>query len=130
MSLAAERLESSPVSKVLYTFARKDKVWRILNPMFPTDESTSIADWKEFLAAFAKFGFQGQRQSGSSFTFAGAIKGNMESDSGKHSITIHKPHPSTEMSAIQLKIIGRRCSRRFGWSKESFAVDESQQKEG
>ena len=111
----------SETRQTLYTFPRKDKVWKILNLMFPTDEATGVTDWKDFTAAFTKFGFKASRQSGSAFTFVGEIKANIESETGKHSMNIHKPHPSTEMSSTLLRGIGRRCERRFGWSKESFA---------
>ena len=122
-----ELVEAAPTTRKLYNFARKDKIWKVLGLMFPVDELTTpterpkVADWKDFLAAFAKIGLMAFHRGGSAFTFSGEILVSDAFGAEKHSINVHRPHPDTEMSAIVLRSVGKRCERRFGWTRETFA---------
>ena len=126
-----EACEEAPTTPILYNLPQKDKIWKVLSLMFPADELTASsespkrADWKDFLATFAKLGLEASHRGGSAFTFSGNILAGTALRAEKHSMNVHRPHPDTEMSAIFLRSIGKRCERRFGWRKESFAYAEA-----
>jgi hypothetical protein len=41
---------------------------------------------------------------------------------GKGKIVLHKPHPTPELDSVMLLINGKRTSKWFGWSKETFVL--------
>ena len=101
----------------------EDKVVRL---MFPdshqdvTKEKSSI-DWIDFVATLTTFGFRAEHRGGSAFTFRGEIMlPDITLGPQTRSFTVHRPHPSTEMSPVLLQSLGRRCNRRFGWERANF----------
>lgn len=114
---------------VLYTFKPKSIALEVLSLMYPdTDAKCSkrTIDWVNFVSMMASLGFDAEHRSGSNFTFRGSIKVSAKAPESyievqRRCINVHRPHPSSEMSPILLKSLGRRFLRRFGWEKENFA---------
>ena len=122
--------EAEKPTPILYTLERESITLQVISLMFP-DRSNGIegggktVDWLEFISTMNALGFRAEHRGGSAFAFKGAIKLPYDpSTLHKRSICVHMPHPSTEMGPILLQSLGRRCNRRFGWQRESFAIDE------
>ena len=116
---------------VLYTFKHNSIPSQVIALMFP-DRSSGIeeggkrVEWLEFLSTMKTLGFAVEHRGGSAFTFKGAIRlSNDHLTLQKRSISVHMPHPNTEMSSILLQSLGRRCNRRFGWQRANFAVEDA-----
>ncbi|KAK0462925.1 uncharacterized protein EV420DRAFT_1521647 [Desarmillaria tabescens] len=75
-------------------------------------QQTSLA-WKEVLHAFAAINFRGTQLHGSVWRF--------EHPDGRN-INFHSPHPSPKYTFWQLRRMGRRLTRRLGWSAETFVL--------
>ena len=120
---------------VLYTLKHNSIPFQVIALMFPDrgngiEEGGKQIDWLDFLSTMKTLGFAVEHRGGSAFTFKGAIR--LPSDQltlQKRSISVHMPHPSTEMSSILLQSLGRRCNRRFGWQRANFAVEDSSVKQ-
>ena len=121
---------------ILYHFKPKSLALEVISLMFP-DRSKGIGDgartveWLDFVSTMRTLGFAAEHRGGSAFTFKGAIR--LPSDPltlQKRSISVHMPHPSTEMSPILLQSIGRRCDRRFGWQRANFGAEEGSAGQG
>ncbi|KAK0213695.1 hypothetical protein IW262DRAFT_1467028 [Armillaria fumosa] len=75
-------------------------------------QQTSLA-WKEVLHAFAAINFRGTQLHGSVWRF--------EHPDGRN-INFHLPHPHPKYTFWQLRRMGRRLTRRFGWGAENFVL--------
>ena len=123
--------ETEKPPPVLYTLKRNSIPFQVIALMFPDrsngiEEGGKTVEWLDFLSTMRTLGFAVEHRGGSAFTFKGAIR--LPSDHPtlqKRSISVHMPHPSTEMSPILLQSLGRRCNRRFGWQRANFAVEDA-----
>ena len=123
--------ETEKPPPVLYTLKHNSIPFQVIALMFPDrsngiNEGGKTVEWLDFLSTMKTLGFAVEHRGGSAFTFKGAIR--LPSDHltlQKRSISVHMPHPSTEMSPILLQSLGRRCNRRFGWQRENFAVEDA-----
>ena len=122
--------EAQKPTPILYTLQRESTTLQVISLMFP-DRSDGIegggktVDWLEFVSTMNALGFGAEHRGGSAFAFKGAIKLPCDpSTLHKRSISVHMPHPSSEMGPILLQSLGRRCNRRFGWQRGNFAIDE------
>ncbi|CAD6580474.1 MAG: hypothetical protein ASARMPREDX12_009578 [Alectoria sarmentosa] len=119
--------EAEKPPPVLYTLKRNSVAFQVVSLMFPDrsqgiEEGAKSADWLGFVSTMDTLGFRAEHGGGSGFTFRGEIVlSTSPSKREKRSIGIHRPHPSTEMGLVQLQKLGRRCNRRFGWQRASFA---------
>ena len=122
--------EAEKPAPILYTLERESITRQVISLMFPDrsngiEERGKTVDWLEFVSTMNALGFGAEHRGGSAFAFKGAIKlPHDPSTLHKRSISVHMPHPSTEMGPILLQSLGRRCNRRFGWQRGNFAVDE------
>ena len=120
-------VEESP--PILYRIKMKAKVWKVIHAIFPDPEldrenSDQKVDWSEFLSAMATLDLTAMNRGGSAFIFSGQIMLPGSPSTQKRSICVHLPHPSTEMSPILLRSLGKRFHRKFGWQRANFlAVD-------
>ncbi|KAJ7466952.1 hypothetical protein FB451DRAFT_1178212 [Mycena latifolia] len=84
----------------------------------PTEEialqNGSVA-WKDIQMAFAQLDFTLQKMRGSAWTF--------RHPDGHRSVTIHKPHPEPTMQFWEARRFGRRLTKRFEWTLDSFVLD-------
>ncbi len=99
--------------------------------MFPDpeqscEESGQKVDWTEFLSAMRTLNFTAVNRGGSVYNFSGQIMLPDSLSAQKGSICVHRPHPSTEMSLIQLRSLGKRCLLIFGWQRANFLAIDSQ----
>ena len=126
-----ELRETEKPPPVLYTLKHKSIPFQVIALMFPDrsngiEEGGKTVEWLDFLSTMKTLGFAVEHRGGSAFTFKGAIR--IPSDHltlQKRSISVHMPHPSTEMSPILLQSLGRRCNRRFGWQRANFSVEDA-----
>ncbi|TDL23089.1 hypothetical protein BD410DRAFT_189208 [Rickenella mellea] len=69
--------------------------------------------WSEILHAFAFLGFKILKGRGSAWQF--------RHPDGR-SVNMHGPHPEPNLSFWEVRRFGRRLSRRFNWTGDSFAL--------
>ncbi|KAI4177545.1 MAG: hypothetical protein LQ346_007672 [Caloplaca aetnensis] len=116
---------------VLYLLKPNSVVHRVVTHLFPDphdDRNKGSLDWLDFVAAMAALGFRAENRGGSVFTFKGMIKlPETPLEARSRSINFHKPHPSTEMSAVILQGLGKRLRRRYGWEWENFGVEDGEE---
>ncbi|KAL8833660.1 MAG: hypothetical protein Q9170_004146 [Blastenia crenularia] len=109
---------------LLYEIEPGTTAYRIVILLFPDpndDPSKECLDWLEFVAAMAEFGLRAEHRGGSAFTFKGDIRlPEVPLETRSRSINFHMPHPSTEMSPVLLRSMGRRLNRRYGWERAHF----------
>lgn len=122
------RPQSTP--PILYEIQPNCITHRILALLFPEpddDPNKECLDWLDFVTAMSEFGFRAEHRGGSAFTFKGDIKLPTTTQEDEirvrsRSINFHMPHPSTEMSPVLLRNMGRRLNRRFGWERAHFGI--------
>jgi hypothetical protein len=73
--------------------------------------------WTEFLYALSSAGFAIEKQHGSAWLFA-------PSGAAKRSIIFHEPHPASKVPIQIARRFGRRLKYAYGWTAETFVVDE------
>ncbi|KAK1728891.1 hypothetical protein CaCOL14_008629 [Colletotrichum acutatum] len=75
--------------------------------------------WDDFVHALYDAGFVASNNGGSAVRFGRGSGG----DSGdKGAIIFHKPHPVLKIDPVMLHGMGRRLTKWFGWSRDSFAA--------
>ncbi|KAK6974508.1 C2H2 and C2HC zinc finger protein [Favolaschia claudopus] len=79
-------------------------------------QQSSVA-WKDIQAAFVQVGFELIKTRGSAWTFRHL--------DGTKSVTVHEPHPEPTMRFWDARRFGRRLTRRFGWTLESFVLESA-----
>ena len=122
--------EKEKAPPVLYTLKPNSIAFQVMALMFPdrskgAEDGGKTIDWLDYVSTMNSLGFAAEHRGGSAFTFKGLIR--LPSDPStreKRSISVHMPHPSTEMGPILLQSLGRRFCRRFGWQRANFAVEE------
>lgn len=70
--------------------------------------------WTEFLHALSFAGFSIEKQNGSAWLFV------PPSLAGRHPIIFHEPHPSSKIPVHVARRHGRRLTRAYGWTHETF----------
>jgi len=97
----------------------------VFQAMFPSpgnEDGTRVVKWGAFVNAMAEgeVGFVARHDGGgSAFTFE---PNEMSKWKGKGKIVLHQPHPTPELDSVMLLINGKRMSKWFGWSKETFVL--------
>lgn len=95
----------------------------ILRHMYSSagQESNRKYAWQHFCSAMIDAGFSISQGSGSAVSFK-----RMDSEDGHmgKSIVIHRPHPDPYLDPVILRYIGKRMTRRFNWSRDSFVERE------
>ena len=123
--------EKEKLPPVLYHLKQGSTAFQVVSLMFPDrnnsiEEGGKTVEWIDFVSTMKQLGFAAEHRGGSAFALTGAVR--LPGDplvSQKRSISIHMPHPSTEMGPILLQSLGRRCNRRFGWQRANFAAEEN-----
>ncbi|KAJ7111305.1 hypothetical protein C8R44DRAFT_799277 [Mycena epipterygia] len=112
---AAENFDIAPPTPI------SAKAHKVFSTLFNAGKDEEIANqqssvaWKDILVAFAQLDFKLQKTRGSAWTF--------HHPDGRHSVTVHEPHPESTMRFWEARRFGRRLTRRFGWTLESFVLD-------
>ncbi|TFK23947.1 hypothetical protein FA15DRAFT_620109 [Coprinopsis marcescibilis] len=86
----------------------------ILRTSEDADKQTAPMKWETFLKLMREMGFEyDPGTAGSSVRFT-------PPDSRDKPISIHKPHPDKHITPINLRRIGKRLKRYYGWNEEDF----------
>jgi predicted RNA binding protein YcfA (HicA-like mRNA interferase family) len=91
---------------------------RIFQRMFSTKTDDRDTKWLDLVSALVDAGFKGIHTGGSAVTFTHEKQGG--------AITIHRLHPDPTMTAIRVRRLGKRLSKWFGWSEETFVEREKE----
>ncbi len=70
--------------------------------------------WTDFKKAMVNVGFGAEKLQGSGWLFG----------SGRRSIIFHEPHPESKLPMQWARRIARRLNRNFGWTKETFVLED------
>ena len=118
----------SQTPPILYTIKDGSMSWNAISTMFPMPGDHDILgslSWRELSNTMVELGFCLESSGGSAFTFSGDVfLPSKPKERQKASINIHRPHPDAMFSLIQLRGIGKRLNRRFGWEKANFGMTE------
>ncbi|KAE9964437.1 hypothetical protein BLS_008369 [Venturia inaequalis] len=122
--LALEEQEAPAIDRatteattVIKLKARDLKVFQTLFHQ-PSQEAVTLGQvkWLDFVHAMASSGFEYQSVGGSAWQFV--------SSSGLRAINFHEPHPDHKLRFTVARCMGRRLSRAYGWSSETFILYE------
>ncbi|KAF1819949.1 uncharacterized protein K489DRAFT_62318 [Dissoconium aciculare CBS 342.82] len=118
-------LASSPVLKVN---SRALEAFKIL---FFTPSPNAIPgelSWNDFMYAMVSASFSAEKLYGSAWKFDSVVIGdaaNMADDKfSNRSIIFHEPHPSNKIPYWIARRHGRRLTRAYGWTAETFVLAE------
>ena len=115
---ALQQAVSGPSEVRLAVDARALKVFRILFHEPSSDGEPGFVAWKDFLHAMVSAGFAPEKSYGSVWHFAPV------DDDFARSIQFHEPHPDGKLQYFQARRIGRRLTRAYGWTGETFKLKE------
>ncbi|KAJ7854944.1 hypothetical protein B0H14DRAFT_747649 [Mycena olivaceomarginata] len=122
VAAAEEDQRSEPAEKsVAAPTPVSTKVYKVFSALFnaANDEEIALQQssvlWKDILIAFSQIAFTLEKTRGSAWTF--------RHPDGQRSITVHEPHPEPTMRFWEARRFGRRLTRRFEWTLQSFALD-------
>ncbi|KAJ7899831.1 hypothetical protein B0H13DRAFT_2336777 [Mycena leptocephala] len=118
---AQNRELAATESSVVALTAVSTRVYKVFSTLFNAAKDEEIAlqqssvAWKDILTAFDQLGFKLRKTRGSAWTFS--------HQEGPKTVTVHEPHPESTMRFWEARRFGRRLTRRFGWTLESFVLD-------
>ncbi|KAF4778317.1 hypothetical protein HER10_EVM0003036 [Colletotrichum scovillei] len=75
--------------------------------------------WDDFVYTLCDAGFVASNNGGSAVRFE---RGSGGDGGGKGAIIFHKPHPVLKIDPVMLHGMGRRLTKWFGWTRDSFAA--------
>ncbi|KAL4405852.1 hypothetical protein CABS03_12253 [Colletotrichum abscissum] len=75
--------------------------------------------WDDFVYALCDAGFVASNNGGSAVRFE---RGSRGGSGDKGAIIFHKPHPVLKIDPVMLHGMGRRLTKWFGWTRDSFAA--------
>ncbi|KAH7914896.1 hypothetical protein BJ138DRAFT_1055947 [Hygrophoropsis aurantiaca] len=99
--------------------ARAFKTWRTIFRMASNGEvnqQRGSVPWSEILVAFSQIGFSVIKLRGSAWLFS----------TSDRSFTYHAPHPGPNLGFWRARELGRRLTRHFHWTGESFEQIEKE----
>jgi hypothetical protein len=100
-------------------FAVDKRAYKVFRSLFHSPESPDQpgeVSWPNFLHAMVKAGFGAEKLQGSAWHFT------PQNIKVGRSIQFHEPHPSNKLPFTWAKRYGRRLSRAFGWTQDSFTL--------
>jgi hypothetical protein len=103
-----DRIPSADIDTVAVT-TESLEVFQRMFAVAPEDRDTK---WLDFVSALVDAGFTGTHNGGSAVTFTHGKEGG--------AIAVHRRHPDPTISLIRLRRLGRRLSKWFGWSEDTF----------
>ncbi|KAK7948300.1 uncharacterized protein PG986_009186 [Apiospora aurea] len=75
--------------------------------------------WTEFLHAMTHVGFRAEKLYGSVWQFSPSAAAGADMEVAR-SIHFHEPHPSSRIPFNRARAMGRRLTRRYGWTGGAF----------
>ena len=105
-------LRVEQVPPILYRIERKAKVWKVIHAIFPDaerspEESDQRVYLTEFLSAIATLYLTAVNRGGSAFILKGHTMLPISLSTQNRSICVYGPYPSTEMSPVLLRSLGK-----------------------
>jgi hypothetical protein len=101
------------------TLAVDKRAFKVYSTLFHSPDSPNqpgeIA-WPDFLHAMVKAGFGAMKLQGSAWHFT------PERSDVDRSIQFHEPHPGNKLPFTWARRYGRRLTRAYGWTRESFTL--------
>ncbi|KAJ7194963.1 hypothetical protein GGX14DRAFT_677760 [Mycena pura] len=97
------------------------RVYKVFSTLFKAAKDEDVAlqqssvAWKDIQIAFTQIGFELHKTRGSAWTF--------RDPEGHKTVIVHEPHPESTMRFWEARRFGRRLTRKFGWTLQSFIVD-------
>lgn len=91
----------------------------VFSTIFAKSQARGSVSWANFTSAMADLNFSVTPKYGSVFTFHPP-----QSMGATRSVTLHRPHAS-DVEGYKLLIVSRRLYRTYGWTQETFEVEES-----
>lgn len=87
----------------------------------PSAPRVNEVEWDDFVRVMAHIGFGIESGNGSSYSFRVASRNAIfPVHSLGEVITVHRPHPRTALSFIQMRETRRTLTNAFGWSTDTF----------
>lgn len=118
--------ETDELPSVLYTLKVNSVTNMVVNQMFP-DPADNLTRgpiiWSDFLTAMTELGFGTQVYGGSALKFRGQIMLPKSTETQDRSIVVHRPRPGNELTPVEIRIFGKRCTKRFGWQRVHFKAN-------
>jgi hypothetical protein len=101
------------------TLAVDKRAFKVYSTLFHSPDSPNqpgeIA-WPDFLHAMVEAGFGAMKLQGSAWHFT------PERSDVDRSIQFHEPHPGNKLPFTWARRYGRRLTRAYGWTRESFTL--------
>jgi hypothetical protein len=119
VEVEATNADNSPGGSEGFTIAVDKRALRALNILFHSPDSPNQPGdlaWPDFLHAMVKTGFGAEKLQGSACHFS-PTKLDVE-----RSIQFHEPPPGNKLPFTWARRYGRRLTRAFGWTNESFEL--------
>jgi hypothetical protein len=110
---------STTVETLTPTIIVDKRTQKVFNSLFHSPNSPNQPGevaWPDFLHAMTKTGFGAQKLQGSAWHFTPQ---NLEVE---RSIQFHEPHPGNKLPLTWARRYGRRLTRAFGWTRDSFTL--------
>lgn len=101
---------------------RASKVFSTLFHQPSTTSKPGEVPWTEFLHAMRSAGFEMEKLYGSVWQFTPRDDNDGRVGAGMRSILFHEPHPHSKIPFWDARRHGRRLTRAYGWSGETFVV--------
>jgi hypothetical protein len=101
------------------------RAFSVFKAMFPgreVEDRSKNVDWDQFVGALGEgeVGFVARQSAGGA---AYSFEPNETSRwFGRGKIVFHKPHPETYFDPVQMAINGKRMTKWFGWSENTFEL--------
>lgn len=113
------------VQKQVHTIHVDRRALNVFSTLFHTRSSTSNpgeVPWTEFLHAMRSAGFGMEKLQGSAWQFTPNVDNDSGMSAGTRSIMFHEPHPHSRIPFWDARRHGRRLTRAYGWSGETFVA--------
>lgn len=113
------------VQSPVHTIHVDRRALKVFSTLFHTPSSTSNpgeVPWTEFLHAMRSAGFGMEKLQGSAWQFTPHDDNDSRMVAGTRSIMFHEPHPHSRIPFWHARRHGRRLTRAYGWSGETFVA--------
>lgn len=114
IDLNAARPDDNDPAATITVSKRNHKAFSALFKLPDEKGATGELPWTDFLNAMASLGFEISKLDGSAWLFSPV------EDNYQKSIVLHEPQPSSKIPFGVARRIGRRLTRAFGWTGETF----------
>ncbi|KAI5859515.1 hypothetical protein GGS23DRAFT_616202 [Durotheca rogersii] len=120
---AAAPASPPPASPQPFVLAVDRRTQRTLTALF--SPAAGPVPWADLQHALGRAGFRREPVGGSAWQFTpGAALARAGGPAYARGIQLHEPHPGSKIPPLLARQFGRRLARAYGWSAESFCLEE------